>query len=105
MIEFRVVDLKMAYIMTLGRPFLKKIRLVESIHYLKLKFRVGGGIGVVRGDRRVARTYFTVSSKRSYCITTQRVEKEYKEDVEQQKLLEMMVKKTRQEEMRQQLSW
>lgn len=50
MIEFQVVSLKMLYIIILGRHFLKKPKTVESIHYLKLKFRVNEAVGVVKWD-------------------------------------------------------
>lgn len=52
------------------KTFMRKIRGVKNIHYLKLKFRVEEGIGIIRGDQKVAITCFAISSIRSYCITT-----------------------------------
>lgn len=62
------MDLKMPYSMILGRLFLKKTKAVESIHYLKHKFRASEGIGVMWGDQKEATTCFAISSKRSYYI-------------------------------------
>lgn len=47
MAEFQVMDLKLPYTIILERPFLSKIKAIESIHYLKLKFRAGEEIEIV----------------------------------------------------------
>lgn len=47
------MDLKMTYTIILGRPFLRKTKVVESMHFLKLKFRASEGIDIVKGIRRL----------------------------------------------------
>ena len=46
-LDFVVVDEEVPYQMILGRPFLRMSKVVLSNHYLALKYRVNGGVGVV----------------------------------------------------------
>ncbi|XP_075504456.1 uncharacterized protein LOC142541886 [Primulina tabacum] len=55
MITFTVVDTPSSYNGILGRPALKDFRAVVSTYHRKLKFPVGKEVGVLSGDKRVAR--------------------------------------------------
>lgn len=81
MIDLQVIDLKMPSTIILRRPFLRRVRAVESNHYLKLKFRAAKGIGIMKGAQKITRTCFAISSKRSYYITTRDAPTEDKEDI------------------------
>ena len=52
--EFTVVNLPMAYDITLGRPSLNAARAVVSTYHLKMKFSTGYGVGEVCGDQAAA---------------------------------------------------
>lgn len=54
MLDFVVVNEDSLYQIILGRPFLRFTKVVVSNHYLVLKYRVNGIIGVVKGDQRIA---------------------------------------------------
>ncbi|KAL2455889.1 Uncharacterized protein Adt_47060 [Abeliophyllum distichum] len=49
--EFLVVDRRSAYHGVLGRPALKELWAVTSIHHLCMKFPTEGGIATVRGNQ------------------------------------------------------
>ena len=53
--RFLVVDAPSAYNMLLGRPSLNAIKAIPSAYHMMIKFRTTSGIGMVRGDQRVAR--------------------------------------------------
>ncbi|KAL2487247.1 Uncharacterized protein Adt_32003 [Abeliophyllum distichum] len=53
--EFLVVDRRSAYHGVLGRPALKELWAVTSIHHLCMKFSTEGGIATVRGNQPEAR--------------------------------------------------
>ncbi|KAL2505919.1 Uncharacterized protein Adt_21540 [Abeliophyllum distichum] len=53
--EFLVVDRRSAYHGVLGRPALKELWAVTSIHHLCMKFPTEGGIATVRGNQPEAR--------------------------------------------------
>lgn len=44
---FHVIDLNITYKIILGRPLLRLAKVVESIYYLKLKFKTRDGIDIV----------------------------------------------------------
>ncbi len=50
MLDFIVVEEKSPYQIMLGRPFIKVSQCIISTHYLALKYRVNGVVGVVKGD-------------------------------------------------------
>ncbi|XP_022846237.1 uncharacterized protein LOC111368977 [Olea europaea var. sylvestris] len=52
---FHVVHASMAYSAIIGRPLLNKIRAIVSTFHLVMKFPISDGIGIVRGDQKVAR--------------------------------------------------
>ena len=62
-IKFLIVDAPSAYNMLLGRPSLNAIRAVPSSYHMVVKFPMENGVGMVRGDQRVARECYLASMK------------------------------------------
>ena len=50
MLDLVVVEERSLYQMILRRPFMRISQCVISTHYLALKYRVNGVVGVVKGD-------------------------------------------------------
>ena len=69
-LDFVVVDEEGPYQMILGRPFLRISKAVLSNHYLALKYRVNGVVGVVRGDQRIARSCYSTATREAMQITS-----------------------------------
>ncbi|XP_052300414.1 uncharacterized protein LOC127903754 [Citrus sinensis] len=69
-LDFVVVDEEGPYQMILGRPFLRMSKAVLSNHYLSLKYRVNGVVGVVRGDQRIARSCYSSAAREAMQITS-----------------------------------
>ena len=61
--RFLVVDAPSAYNMLLGRPSLNAIKSIPSAYHMMIKFPTVSGVGMVRGDQRVARECYSVSMK------------------------------------------
>ena len=61
--RFLVVDAPSAYNMLLGRPSLNAIKAIPSAYHLVIKFPTISGVGMVRGDQRVARECYSASMK------------------------------------------
>ena len=61
--RFLIVDAPSAYNMLLGRPSLNAIKAIPSAYHMIIKFPTIHGIGMVRGDQRVARECYTSSRK------------------------------------------
>ena len=61
--RFLIVDAPSAYTMLLGRPSLKAIKAIPSAYHMIIKFPTIHGVGMVRGDQRVARECYTTSMK------------------------------------------
>ena len=61
--RFLVVDAPSAYNMLLGRPSLNAIKAIPSAYHMIIKFPTMHGVGMVRGDQRVARECYTASMK------------------------------------------
>ena len=61
--RFLIVDAPSAYNMLLGRPSLNAIKAIPSAYHMIIKFPTIHGIGMVRGDQRVARECYTASMK------------------------------------------
>ena len=60
-IKFLIVDAPSTYNMLLSRPSLNAIRAIPSAYHMVVKFPKENGVGMVRGDRRVAReSYLTL---------------------------------------------
>ena len=52
-----------AYNMLLGRPSLNAIKAIPSAYHMMIKFPTISGVGMVRGDQRVARECYSASMK------------------------------------------
>ena len=61
--RFLIVDAPSAYNMLLGRPSLNAIKAIPSAYHMMIKFPTINGVGMVRGDQRVAREYYSTSMK------------------------------------------
>ena len=61
--RFLIVDAPSAYNMLLGRPFLNAIKAIPSAYHMIIKFPTIHGVGMVRGDQRVARECYIASMK------------------------------------------
>ena len=62
-VKFLIVDAPSAYNMLLGRPSLNAIKASPSAYHIMIKFPTTGGVGMVRGDQRVARECYSASMK------------------------------------------
>ncbi|XP_024036872.1 uncharacterized protein LOC127898770 [Citrus sinensis] len=70
MLDFIVVEERSPYQMILGRPFMRISQCVISTHYLALKYRVNGVVGVVKGDQRMARSCYATAAKETLQVTS-----------------------------------
>ena len=61
--RFLIVDTSSAYNMLLGRPSLNAIKAIPSAYHMMIKFPTESGVGMVRGDQRVARECYSASVK------------------------------------------
>ena len=61
--KFLIVNAPSAYNMLLGRPSLNAIKVIPSAYHMMIKFPTTGGVGMVRGDQRVARECYSASMK------------------------------------------
>ena len=61
--RFLIVDAPSAYNMLLGRPSLNAIKAIPSAYHMMIKFPTESGVGMVRGDQRVAREFYLASVK------------------------------------------
>ena len=61
--RFLIMDAPSAYNMLLGRPSLNAIKAIPSAYHLMIKFPTISGVGMVRGDQRVARECYSASMK------------------------------------------
>ena len=61
--RFLIVDAPSAYNMLLGRPSLNAIKAIPSAYHMMIKFPTIHGVGMVRGDQRVAKECYTASMK------------------------------------------
>ena len=61
--RFLIVDGPSAYNMLLGRPSLNAIKAIPSAYHMMIKFPTVSGVGMVRGDQRVARECYSASMK------------------------------------------
>ena len=60
---FLIVDAPSIYNMLLGRPSLNTIRAIPSAYHMVIKFLTANGVGMVRGNQRVARECYSTSMK------------------------------------------
>ena len=61
--RFLIVDAPSAYNVLLGRPSLNAIKAIPSTYHMMIKFPTVSGVGMVRGDQRVARECYSASMK------------------------------------------
>ena len=61
--KFLIVDAPSAYNMLFGRPSLNAIKAIPSAYHMMINFPTTGGVGIVRGDQRVARGCYSASMK------------------------------------------
>ena len=61
--RFLIVDAPSVYNMLLGRPSLNAIKAIPSAYHMIIKFPTMHGVGMVRGDQRVARECYIASMK------------------------------------------
>ena len=61
--KFIIVEAPLAYNMLLGRPSLNAIRAISSAYHMVVKFPTENGVGMVRGDRQIARECYLASMK------------------------------------------
>ena len=61
--RFLIVDASSAYNMLLGRPSLNAIKSIPSAYHMMIKFPTESGVGMVRGDQRVARECYSTFLK------------------------------------------
>ena len=62
-VRFLIVDSPSAYNVLLGRPSLNAIKAIPSAYHMVVKFPTTNGVGMVRGDQRVARECYSASMK------------------------------------------
>ena len=62
-VRFLIVDAPSAYNVLLGRPSLNAIKVIPSAYHMVIKFPTINGVGMVRGDQRVARECYLASMK------------------------------------------
>ena len=61
--RFLIVNAPAAYNILLGRPSLNAIKAIPSAYHMMIKFPTINGVGMVRGDQRVARECYSASMK------------------------------------------
>ena len=62
-VRFLIVDAPSVYNVFLGRPSLNAIKAIPSAYHMVIKFPTANGVGMVRGDQRVARECYSASMK------------------------------------------
>ena len=70
MLTWLVVDEPSPYQVIFGRPFNRIAGAVSSTHMQCVKFRVQGGVGVMRGQQQVARSCYATAARESMQITS-----------------------------------
>ena len=64
-VKFLIVESPSAYNMFLGRPSLNSIRVVPSPYHMVIKFPTANGVGMVRGNQRIAKECYSTSMKKN----------------------------------------
>ena len=62
-VRFLIVDAPSAYNILLGRPSINAMRVIPSAYHMVIKFSTANGVGMVRGDQRIARECYSASTK------------------------------------------
>ena len=63
MLDFIVVEANSPYQMIFRQLFMRVSLCVMSTHYLALKYRVNGMVGVVKGDQRMAKSCYELQRR------------------------------------------
>ena len=64
-VRFLTLDSPSTYNMLLGRPSLNAIGAFPSIYHMVIKFPIANGVGMVRGNQRIARECYSTSMKQN----------------------------------------
>ena len=80
-VRFLVVDALSTYNMLLGIPSLNVIKVIPSAYHMMIKFSTTSGVGMVRGDQRVARECYSASMKQKAVDNIYLNELEMREEV------------------------
>ena len=80
-VKFLIVDSPSAYNILLGRPSLNAIRAIPSAYHMVIKFPTLNGVGMLRGDQRVARECYSASRKQKVVSSTCMDELDMRDDV------------------------
>ena len=62
-VRFLIMDAPSAYNILMGRPSLNAMRAIPSAYHMVIKFPTTNGVGMVRGDQRIARECYSASMK------------------------------------------
>ena len=87
MVKFLIEDAPSAYNMLLGRPSLNALRAVTSAYHMVIKFPIENGVGIIRGDQRVARECYSVSIKQKAVKSVHMDELDMKNELDTQPTL------------------
>ena len=79
--RFLVVDAPSTYNMLLGRLSLNAIKAIPSAYHMMVKFPTIHGVGMVRGDQKVARECYTTSMKQKAIYNVNVDELDIRDDV------------------------
>ncbi|XP_074356707.1 uncharacterized protein LOC141696466 [Apium graveolens] len=63
MLEFKVLNQESSHNVLLGRPFLREMRVITSIHHLTIKFPTPNGVGSIRGSQYDSRECYRQAMK------------------------------------------
>ncbi|XP_074355327.1 uncharacterized protein LOC141694568 [Apium graveolens] len=63
MLEFKVLNQESSHNVLLGRRFLRKMRVITSIHHLTIKFPTPNGVGSIRGSQYDSRECYRKTMK------------------------------------------
>ncbi|XP_074327047.1 uncharacterized protein LOC141664986 [Apium graveolens] len=63
MLEFKVLNQESSHNVLLGRPFLREMRVITSIHHLTIKFPTPNGVGIIRGSQYDSRECYMQALK------------------------------------------
>ena len=62
-VRFLIVDAPSTYNILLGKPSLNTVRAIPSAYHMVIKFPTTNGIGMVRGNQRIAKECYSASMK------------------------------------------
>ena len=62
-VRFLIMDASLAYNILLGKPSFNAVRAIPFAYHMVIKFPTTNGIGMVRGNQRIARECYSTSMK------------------------------------------